>query len=208
VRPAVVADDPPRPPAHGRRRTYQRGCRCTPCRAANAAYVQAGRLGTRKPRPPLVSAKDAKAHLKHLQAQGVGHRQAARLCGLSSRLIREVRSGDRKTITADLRGRILDIPPILARGATITGWRTWRLIDSLHREGFTFRALAARLHASTLPGRPRPGAPDRRTGVIRNHHQPVRVRSALRVRALWTQINAEGPELAPVEPGGPRREID
>lgn len=165
--------------AHGDRRTYRRGCRCLPCRAANAAYERCRRAGDLLPDPAeMVDAVFAEMHLTALRGQGVGYRQAARLAGLCDRLVSDIRSGRRTRIRADTQTRILGVRPVLAHGQSITGWRSWRLIDSLKREEFTQGAIAQMLgnrHPSLQLGKKR-----------------MRVRSALRVRAVWNrQVNDE-----------------
>ena len=147
-----------------------------PCRAANAAYVRQRRAGSVYPNPAeLVDAVLAEMHLSKLKAQGVGYRQAANLAGLSPQLVADVRSGRKTRIRADTNARILNIPAVLAHGQVVTGWRTWRLLDSLKREGFTQTRIARHLGAS---------APQLQ--IQRRH---IRVRTALRVRVLYRRIN-------------------
>lgn len=78
---------------HGTRRAYRQGCHCTPCRSANALYMQAWRLRRAQGRP-LLGARISTAEAHHLlrliqreryrnqeleQAFGVGPRNLARL---------------------------------------------------------------------------------------------------------------------------------
>ena len=58
---------------HGTRSCYVGGCRCEPCRAANAADRR-----SRRTRTPLVPVEPVVAHLRALQAAGVGRRRIAR----------------------------------------------------------------------------------------------------------------------------------
>lgn len=71
---------------HGTRRMYQRGnCRCTPCRAANAAYLSAYRLRKATGRPLLgakVSAAPAVRMVKALAVEGFTEAEVAYNLGL------------------------------------------------------------------------------------------------------------------------------
>ena len=58
---------------HGTRSRYVGGCRCDECRGANAADRRA-----RRTRTPLVPVEPVVAHLRALQAAGVGRRRIAR----------------------------------------------------------------------------------------------------------------------------------
>jgi hypothetical protein len=60
-------------------------------------------------------------------------------------------------------------------GQHVTGWRTWRLIDSLERDGFTRRALAFKLG---LRGR-----------GLQLHHRRITVRNALKMRVVYHRIH-------------------
>lgn len=76
---------------HGLRSTYQHGCRCTPCRAANANYQQARRQGWRTGRAPLgslVPAVDTLQILRSLEREHLGAGQVAALLGLKARCVR------------------------------------------------------------------------------------------------------------------------
>ncbi len=58
---------------HGTRSCYVGGCRCDECRGANAADRR-----VRRTRNPLVPVEPVVAHLRALQAAGVGRRRIAR----------------------------------------------------------------------------------------------------------------------------------
>jgi len=162
----------------GTRSTYQRGCRCLPCRAAHADYHRARRRATPV---GLVSAAAAMAHLAHLAGLGVGYRQAARLSGLNVREIQRVRSGARDVIRRETEARILAIRPVLAPGQRVSAWPTWRLIHSLEAEGFTLGSLARRLGLQSAQ--------------LQFDHRRVTVRNALMVRHFHAAVTAEGPEV-------------
>jgi hypothetical protein len=72
--------------AHGQRRTYQAGCRCLTCKAANASYIQTLRTETAKGRIPvgrLVNAKEAGQHIRALLVERYTRRQVLVASGLS-----------------------------------------------------------------------------------------------------------------------------
>lgn len=163
--------------AHGTRRSYQAGCRCVLCRAANADYVRSRRTDWLPDPTEMVSAAPARAYLLTLRIQGVGYRQAATIARLDPGLIQDIRKGARTQIRAVTSTRILGIRPQLALGQRVTAWRTWRLLDSLKREGFSRADLARKL-----------GLQDTH---LQLHARHVRVKNACKVRNLWHFIMAE-----------------
>lgn len=142
---------------HGLRSTYQQGCRCLPCRAANAAYH-----GT-----ALVPAHTARAYLVELEARGLGVRRVATLSGVSATHVQRIRSGRIAQVRAETEACILAVKSLPAYGALVPSWPARRLIQNLEREGFSRNALKARFQ---IP---------RQTPVGRK----VRLRTALTARA-------------------------
>lgn len=70
---------------HGERRTYQTGCRCLPCCAANAHYQEYYRTLLRTGRVPLGSRTDARETwrlITHMEREGFSRTDIARLLGL------------------------------------------------------------------------------------------------------------------------------
>jgi hypothetical protein len=130
---------------HGSRPSYVAGCRCTPCRAGNAATVAA----YRQQPAPLLDAGPILAHLHQLHALGLGARQIARLAGLGAQVIRRLTTGQQTRLRAATAAALLGVRPTLARGARVPGTRTWRFVDSLEREGFTRRQVAFALGAKS-----------------------------------------------------------
>jgi hypothetical protein len=131
---------------HGHRATYQAGCRCRLCRAANAAY-----------RPTrLVDARAARAHLKALAVSAVGLAQAARLSGLHVTVLRRIRIRRVWAIQARTEARILAIPPRPALGARISPVEATRVLRALRRERYTRhqmeQQLGVRAGLGRLPG--------------------------------------------------------
>jgi hypothetical protein len=155
---------------HGTRADYKRGCRCLPCRVANATYRPASRR-------VLIPADASRAHLLALEANGLGREQVAKLSGLSAMHVYRVRSGAIARVCPETEQRILAVKPVPALGALVPSWPCRRLLDQLRREGFQRRDLAERY------GIPRRTPPRRR----------VRVSTALRVRAACAvmEIGAE-----------------
>lgn len=113
-----------------------------PCRAANAAYVQAHRSPV-----GLVAADTARRHLAQLAEAGIGIRQAAQLSGVNASTVAGVRSGRLVTVRPSTSARLLGIGPTLAPSALVPATVTWRFVDSLEREGYTRRELAWHLGA-------------------------------------------------------------
>ncbi|HXG71317.1 MAG TPA: hypothetical protein VNJ04_11995 [Gemmatimonadaceae bacterium] len=156
---------------HGARATYQAGCRCTPCRVANATYSQAHQPAD------WTTATQAQAHLRALMAQGVGIRRAADLSGLSCAHLQRIRNGQQATVKRTTEQTVLAIRPSLAHGQRVNGYRTRHLLRALKGEWFTARAIACRLGL--------------RGNRLRLHHPRVTVRNALKVRQLYQQVVAE-----------------
>ena len=76
---------------HGTRKTYQAGCQCTPCRAAEASYrAHIRRLHATK-RPPLrslISPVRARQIIDRLRIEHLKQAQIARALGLKNRSLR------------------------------------------------------------------------------------------------------------------------
>lgn len=159
-------------PLHGHA-GYLRGCRCRACRLAYGAAGVA-----RRPRGPLVLAAAARAHLEALRGLGVGRDRAAALAGLSIKRIADIRAGRVGRIRLETEARILAVRPSLARGQAVPAWHTWRQIRALESEGLTRADLARRLGF--------------RKAALQFDHRSVRVRTALRVRALYERITDDG----------------
>ncbi len=65
-------------PSHGTRASYQHGCRCTPCRAANAAYMSDLRTRRAKGVPilgALISAAEAWRGIRQLRGEDFPHQR-------------------------------------------------------------------------------------------------------------------------------------
>lgn len=133
---------------HGLRSSYQKGCRCLPCRAANAGYVSPGPL-------VLVDAAPVRAHLRWLQSQGIGRHRVAELAGCSAWHVQSVCSGAVSRIGSNTASRLLAVRPSPARGALVDSWPCRRLLDRLCREGYTPETLRQRFGVRGRPVRRR-----------------------------------------------------
>lgn len=83
---------------HGTRRDYQRGCRCTPCRAAEAAYrssLRRLRASGKQPLGAKVSAVDTWRKIRQFKSEQFTQAEIARRLGLQSPQLQF----DRKRIT-------------------------------------------------------------------------------------------------------------
>lgn len=159
--------------AHGTRQNYRAGCRCVPCRSANACYeAQRARAKAKGDMcTALVDAAPARAKLLELASAHVGYRQAAKLAGVGHRTVGRILSGDVVLITRRVESAILGVTkPSLAYGVRINGYKTRHYIESLLREGYDEAGLARRLGL--------------RGGRLWFRSR-VTVRNALRVRQLW-----------------------
>lgn len=166
------------PEAHGSRPAYRAGCRCLPCRSANACY-EAQRARAMTERPALVDAGAARARLLELAGLKVGIRQAARLAGVSVRTIQRIRTGTATQIRATVARAILGIDrPVQAPGLLINAYTTRHYIESLLREDYEEAYLARRLGIRTVK--------------LGRH---VTVRTAQRVYRLWRYLTGEDVDI-------------
>ncbi|HVB99020.1 MAG TPA: hypothetical protein VNJ12_06765 [Candidatus Dormibacteraeota bacterium] len=132
---------------HGTRVKYLGGCRCLPCRAANAGYecrrVRARRSGDWN---GLIPAGRARQHLLALSRAGVGRRTVADIAGVPQSLLHRIRTGRRRRIRARTARRILLVSRTAMNDARLVpAGRAWRMIDRLVEEGFTRAEIARRL---------------------------------------------------------------
>jgi hypothetical protein len=163
--------------AHGTRANYQHGCRCTPCRSAEACY-QAQRVKARAAGlMGWVEADQARQHLLTLAVAGIGLHQAAYLSGVSFRTLQAVRNGRRRHLTRRVAATILATKAIPAYGQRVPSYHTRQLLQSLRTEGYPLSHLAYALGL--------------RTNAVRLHHASITVRNALKVRALYRRLLAE-----------------
>lgn len=159
--------------AHGDRLRYMAGCRCLPCRCANARYEQQ-RLAARRRGEwnGLVPAGPVRAHLRKLSAAGVGYKTAADAASVARSVVAKILRGERRQIRAQNAKRLLAVTPAArADHSTVSAARTWRRIHQLLEEGFSKARLARELGMRT---------PALQIGKTR-----VLARTELAVEKLW-----------------------
>jgi hypothetical protein len=130
-------------------------CRCADCREACRVYEQARRRKALYGRwQPYVPADEARAHVRSLQAAGMGWKRIARAAGLSPSVLWKLLYGDRtrnlapsKRIRPATAAALLAVEPDLAPGAYIDAGPTWRRIEGLVALGYSKRWLAHQLGA-------------------------------------------------------------
>ncbi len=136
---------------HGDRLRYMGGCRCDPCRAANAAYERS-RIEARKNGDwnGLVPAMAARRHLDKLSSQNVGRRSVAAATDIAETVLVKIMSGERKKIRARTERLILGVTTDAAADhALVDAAPSWKLIQELLDAGFTKTCIAHSLGAKT-----------------------------------------------------------
>lgn len=159
--------------AHGDRLRYLAGCRCLPCRCANARYEQQ-RLAARRRGEwnGLVPAGPVRVHLRKLSAAGVGYKTAADAASVARSVVAKILRGERRQIRAQNAKRLLAVTPAArADHSTVPAARTWRRINQLLGEGFSKARLARELGM--------------RTPALQISKTRVLARTELAVEKLW-----------------------
>jgi hypothetical protein len=132
---------------HGVRIKYMAGCRCLPCRCANANYETA-RAAKRRAGEwnGLVPASRAAAHLGYLSAAGIGRRTVAAAAGIADSVIHAVRTGRKLQIRARTEEAILNVQrTAIAGGAHVDAGDTARRLSVLIRRLGSKAAVARAL---------------------------------------------------------------
>lgn len=135
---------------HGTTVRYSRGCRCLPCRSANAEYQRQGRLNRFYGRSNLVDAEPARQHLARLKAAGMTNEQIVAAAGFSAGSLRGLRYGTMrldgswaapsKRITRDTEAKVLAIKiPTMDRNVGVM-----RRLQALQAIGWTLREISDR----------------------------------------------------------------
>jgi hypothetical protein len=130
-------------------------CRCADCRESCRVYEQARRRKALYGRwEPYVPADEARAHVRSLQAAGMGWKRIAHAAGLSTSVVWKLLYGDRtrnlapsKRIRPATAAALLAVEPDLAPGARILAFDTWRRIEGLVALGYSKRWIAQQLGA-------------------------------------------------------------
>ncbi len=159
--------------AHGDRLRYMAGCRCLPCRCANARYEQQ-RLAARRRGEwnGLVPVGPARVHLRKLSAAGVGYKSAADAASVARSVVAKIVQGQRRQIRAQTARRLLAITAdARADHSTVPAAKTWRRIHQLLDEGFSKARIARELGM--------------RTPALQINKMRVLARTELAVEKLW-----------------------
>lgn len=127
---------------HGLRSTYTKGCKCDPCRAANARYAKVAKYRSERGLSTLVDAAPVRRHIEHLRANGMGRRTIAERSGVSETVINRLAGVDRsrpaqRTRPETARAILNVTSDQLADGAFIDGIGTTRRIQALVAIGWT-----------------------------------------------------------------------
>jgi transcriptional regulator with XRE-family HTH domain len=138
---------------HGNRVRYVIDkCRCRPCRDSTRAYEQARGKARAYGKVSYVNADPARAHIRALQAQGMGWKRIARAAGIDSSVVWKLLYGDPSRPQAPSRrirpateAKILAVTLNLAGGACIDSTGTTRRIQALVAIGWSQSKIAARL---------------------------------------------------------------
>lgn len=136
---------------HGTRAAYVRGCRCLPCRAANAAYAAHRQRMTAYGRPAtdMVDAEPVRAHVHRLMAAGMGRRtimaKSQTSSGQMSKLLGHGKHPGTRRMHADTARRLLDVRLELAPSTPVDATGTLRRLRALVAVGWPQSELAWRL---------------------------------------------------------------
>ena len=122
------------------------GCRCDPCRRANAAYERARK---RRAAPPYVDATEAREHVAWLAAHGVGLKRVAEKSGVSHGTLSKLvygsdRRGPSTRIRPTTRDAIIAVKPSDgAPGSRIPAAPTHANVARLIDAGWSKMAISA-----------------------------------------------------------------
>lgn len=171
---------------HGTRNAYVVDkCRCRPCRNAATAYERQRTRDRAYGRPaPYVDATPVRAHIKELQAQGMGWKRIAATAGVDSSVVSKIIYGDgsrgfgpSKRVTRTTRDAILAVTLALAPGLIVDGTGTRRRLQALVAIGWSMSKLAQGM--DMLPSN---------FGTTIHGRQEVTVATANKARALYEQL--------------------
>jgi hypothetical protein len=161
---------------HGHRLRYLAGCHCFKCRRANSDYErlrQAARLAGDW--NGIVDARRARTHLWRLSRAGVGQWSVCFATDIPRSVLHEIRNGDRPRIRARTERKILAVTPAMrADRSLVPAVLAWHLIAKLLTEGYTKRAIAAKLGY--------------RTPNLQLHRHHITARNERRVIVLYRQL--------------------
>lgn len=180
---------------HGDRIRYLAGCRCTQCRAANAAYAKSRKIAQQAGDwNGLVSAERARQHLVALSEKGIGRRSVSRACDVAEPIIGQILNGRKARIRARTERTILKVTEGAASDRSLVAAApAWALINELLASGYAKCQLAAALGMKTGAlqlGKSRITA--RNDYEVRKMHERLRHVSAARAQRQLLQLAQEG----------------
>ncbi|MDO8308590.1 MAG: hypothetical protein Q7V58_09595 [Actinomycetota bacterium] len=170
-------------------------CRCTPCRAARAAYErQRARRNAAAAFDPsysrLVAAEPVREHLRWLASQDMGLKTVAMTGGIGHGTLSGIVYGKRgrnpvehrpprRRVTRDVADRILAVRPQPADGAKVGATGTTRRLQALVALGWSQASLARRLgfHPANF------------TGLMRGEQAQVREGTRRQVVELYSELS-------------------
>jgi hypothetical protein len=166
-----------KPVEHGKRVSYMQGCRCLPCRAANARHAAERALRRAQGKAdPLVSSAGVRGHIRRLSALGIGRKQVGKASGVSNGIIWEISNGSRPNIRTSTERRILAVDAGARAGhALVDAAPTWAILDQLIRDGYSKRQLGEWLRG-------------KRVNTLQLSRRFVRVETAKAVEQLAARI--------------------
>lgn len=140
-----------RPP--GRSAYVMDKCRCDACRESCRVYEEKRRRQALYGRwQPYVPADEARAHVRQLQAAGMGWKRVAKAAGIHTSVMWKLLYGDptrnmapSKRVRPQTAAAILAVEPDLAPGALIDAGPTWRRIEGLVALGYPKLWIAKQL---------------------------------------------------------------
>lgn len=161
---------------HGVRLRYMAGCRCLPCRMANANYETARSKARRAGEwNGVVDAAEARQHILRLGRAGVGYKVLADSANVARSVVAKIRSGERTRARAMSVKRILAVTTACrSDAALVSAAGTWRYIGLLREEGYTKAAIARMLGC--------------KNAALQIRKDRVTVRTAARVAALYRKV--------------------
>jgi transcriptional regulator with XRE-family HTH domain len=178
---------------HGRRYTYNQGCRCAECAAANLAY---GRERSRRlaeiewgsKEPELIDAQPVKDHLRRLKRAGLSLVQLAELAGTSETTIKIMlgmkRNRPAHRVRTELADRILAITKEqLPEKGMVPSLGTRRRLQALVAIGYSSYQLAELMGTSAS-----------HVGHWMTREERILARTARRIAELYVELEmTQGP---------------
>lgn len=169
---------------HGTRAAYARGCKCSPCRAANGRYSKLQQYRVIAGIRTLVDAGPSKAHVAALRAAGMGRRTIAMRSGVSQTVIdRLVGVNTDKPchrVRPETERRILAVRAAdVADGSNTDTSGTTRRLRALVAIGWTQTELASRIGWDVT----------NLNSIVMARRQCVRIDTARLVAAVYDELS-------------------